>query len=283
MSGVVLFPTDFSSNAQQALHFAMDAAARMNCGIALMHCIQDSLIPKSIKFRSQEEKLAKEEVEDIVAEHLQRMIADIGPEGIAHECYVVHGSAAQCITRFCNQNQVNAVVMGTKGDTGLSTILMGSVTASVIRQVDCPVLAIPKDSSIGIPKEIVYATELNFDEEPYFQLATNWAKMYGASITFLHVNDDSNREKGQETVIKKFVSNSSYGKIMYKKIDAKEVLTAINGYLEGFNKDMLILTTHTHSLLDRLFHKSVATEEVLHSQIPVLVFSHRTHDVIFFG
>jgi universal stress protein A len=53
---------------------------------------------------------------------------------------VLSGEAAAWIVRYAREQQSDLIVMATHGRSGLSHLLMGSVTEAVIRSAHCPVL-----------------------------------------------------------------------------------------------------------------------------------------------
>ena len=59
--------------------------------------------------------------------------------GIAYEFHVAVGKPAQIIAAFAREKQCTQILMGTHGRTGLTHVLMGSVTSEVIRLADVPV------------------------------------------------------------------------------------------------------------------------------------------------
>jgi nucleotide-binding universal stress UspA family protein len=51
-------------------------------------------------------------------------------------------STADAILNYASTTNINLIVMGTKGRTGLKRFLMGSVADSVVRHAHCPVLVV---------------------------------------------------------------------------------------------------------------------------------------------
>ncbi len=65
---------------------------------------------------------------------------------------LLFGVPADEIIEYANRNDVDLIVMGTHGRTGLTRLLMGSVAEAVVRRAECPVLtlktAVPDMQSI---------------------------------------------------------------------------------------------------------------------------------------
>jgi nucleotide-binding universal stress UspA family protein len=62
--------------------------------------------------------------------------------GVLHRHELVRGQPATAIVNYATQNQIDLVVMPTHGRSGISRLLLGSVTEEVLRHAPCPVLAI---------------------------------------------------------------------------------------------------------------------------------------------
>jgi universal stress protein A len=55
------------------------------------------------------------------------------------------------ILRYAKEQEINLIVVGTLGRTGLSHLLLGSVAESVVQKAHCPVLVIHESGSVGDP------------------------------------------------------------------------------------------------------------------------------------
>jgi nucleotide-binding universal stress UspA family protein len=80
----------------------------------------------------------------------RKRLEEIKPtvEGVQASYEVEFGSPASMIVEFAQEHNVDLIVMGTHGRTGWRRIAMGSVAESVVRNVDCPVLAIKSETKV---------------------------------------------------------------------------------------------------------------------------------------
>lgn len=277
----IVCPIDFSASSDHAIGFAYDLAKRMQMPLVLLHVYDSPLMAASHIFTGSEATgfPTTEWVEEKIINHLNGLIEENKHWGVQAEGLTIGGNVVDQIANYCKENEIAFVVMGTLGQTGLAEVLIGSVTDKVIREVECPVFAIPSEAILQPYDEMVYATSLQYDETRYFEALLALAQLYDASVTFLHVNDDANVEKQHSKSLDAVLEKSDYGRVARVTILAKDVTAAINEYVTAHKKDLLVMTTHTHSFLDRLFHKSVTRSEVLHTKIPLLVFSHKVHSI----
>jgi universal stress protein A len=59
-----------------------------------------------------------------------------------YECLVVHGTPFLEILRTAKEKEVDLIVVGTHGRTGLDHVLFGSTAEKVVRRAPCPVLSV---------------------------------------------------------------------------------------------------------------------------------------------
>jgi universal stress protein A len=135
----ILVPTDFSDCAQQALAYGCELAKRFGAELHLVHVTQPPTavyvyaapLPEAAIYPEEaaQKELAELEVPD--ANELRKV-----------ERMVLRGVPFVEIVQFAKQNDIDLIVIGTHGRTGLSHMLMGSVSEKVVRKAGCPVLAV---------------------------------------------------------------------------------------------------------------------------------------------
>jgi len=131
----ILHPTDFSSGSRCA--WEMACALARDYGARLMLVYVEPPLASLAKFGAVSPEPTNWGV-------LQRQLAEIEAtdDGLTIVRTVLVGDEAEEINRFAKENQVDLIVMGTHGRTGLSRLLMGSVAESVLREAPCPVMTI---------------------------------------------------------------------------------------------------------------------------------------------
>ena len=83
---------------------------------------------------------------------LEAFLAGGGRDGVNVERRVLHGSPFVSIARIAKEEDVDIIVMGTHGRSGLKHILIGSVAEKVVRKSPCPVLVVrPPDARFELP------------------------------------------------------------------------------------------------------------------------------------
>jgi nucleotide-binding universal stress UspA family protein len=139
----ILVPTDFSKSSDNALTYAVAFAEKFGAEVYLLHVVQDLalFIPEAIMVAP---PLAPP-VEQFIAaarEALDRAIHGLDRPGLTIHPEVAEGVPYEEILRLARQRDVDLIVMGTHGHTGLAHVLLGSICEKVVRRAPCPVLTV---------------------------------------------------------------------------------------------------------------------------------------------
>lgn len=131
----ILHPTDFSANSQCAWEMACALARDYGARLLLVHVE----VPQPVF-----SELGAIPPEPVDRRALEAELARIRPTDptLAVTRTLLFGDEPSTINRFAKENNVDLIVMGTHGRTGLGRLLMGSVAESVLREAPCPVLTI---------------------------------------------------------------------------------------------------------------------------------------------
>jgi universal stress protein A len=131
----ILFPTDFSPASDAALARATSLARDTGATLVICHVV----LPLGAYTGAGEFVAVPPPLDTADAEaHIERIVP--GDPEVPYVHRVVTGDPATEIVRLAHEEDVDFIVMGTHGRTGLTRILMGSVAEAVVRQANCPVL-----------------------------------------------------------------------------------------------------------------------------------------------
>lgn len=139
----LLIPIDFSENASVAAHYAAQIAITTNNEITLFHSFTSHInkFANTKHLVDPSEEDAKLKMETLVAELLQKY------PSIKISTRFANGILAESLEKQEIKDSYQTVIMGTKGATGLESVLIGSNTYDVIKESKIPVLAVPKNAT----------------------------------------------------------------------------------------------------------------------------------------
>lgn len=266
----LLLLTDFSPLSLVAVEYGIRLASNLNASITIMNFVRLQGIPKAnLKLKAIEKSLIAltQEEGEALAESFRKQIK--GNYTLTFRAEKAH-TVADAVVRELDRNPVNMVVMGARGASTFKKMRLGGTTVSVIDACKVPVLAIPEFAQFKGLKNIVYATDMkNVNKE--LDIITEFAAIYDSHvhmIRVLPVLDKKAEEEKDKT--EQLVISHPYKKVNFKIILDDDVPGAIDNYLQETKSDLLTTFTHTLSLEEKLFAKSVTRKLAYKARIPLL-------------
>jgi len=183
-----LLPVDFSERANQAVHFAVPVAERFHSEIILLH-----VLPPYREFGAMELANA---MTDILADRrsdAERRIAGFLREELApHRVrrLLLDGDPASEIVDCARREEAGLIVMPTHGYGPFRRLLLGSVTAKVLHDADCPVWTTAHAETLPSGETALKRLLCVIDLSPSGSHALHWSAQlaveFGAQLTLVH-------------------------------------------------------------------------------------------------
>ncbi len=134
MSKTIIFPTDFSTLGDDALHYATQLAREEGSRLLIAHVQEPAIAYGAGDYYY---GLPEPDIDT-----LKQMLAKVKPTdpAVAYEHRLLMGEPADSIVELAQKEHADLIVLGSHGRTGLARLLLGSVTESIMRRASCPVL-----------------------------------------------------------------------------------------------------------------------------------------------
>jgi nucleotide-binding universal stress UspA family protein len=133
--------TDFSDPALPAIRAAYDEAERVGGKVILTHCLEmPLLLPDAAGLTGAE--VSAGVLDEIEAEATRRLEAAMTESPVPAEFRLTRERPSTALVRLADAIAADLVVVGTRGRTGISRVLLGSVAEAVVRSATCSVLVV---------------------------------------------------------------------------------------------------------------------------------------------
>lgn len=129
----LLVPLDFSGKSRQALRYAVPIAQKFAAKVHLVH-----VLPPAGKAGN----AALPQLKHAAIKRLGEMSAELLPARLRAGNAVLVGKPAEQILELAAQNNIDLIVLTTKGRSGLARVIVGSTAESIMRHASCPVLSV---------------------------------------------------------------------------------------------------------------------------------------------
>lgn len=266
-------PTDFSSNAKNATDYACNLAKTLDSKIVLFHSTHLPVVSANEVIMAVDPvSLEKDSLShlNLLKKEIEKNFGQVEIENVT-----TIGFAVEEIIDVVKQQKIDLVVMGTKGASGMTEILIGSNTADVIEKCHCPVLAIPAESHFKVPKKVVFATNYADNDFQSIYLLAEIMKPFNAEIVILHV-DDNQDSKMESRMLEWFKgqvkTNIPYDQFLFNLISGKNTIEALDQFIMENDVDILSVSMRKRNFFDKLTSKSLTRKLAYHTHIPLLAF-----------
>jgi nucleotide-binding universal stress UspA family protein len=144
----ILVPTDFSSHAEEALATATELAKRFGARIVLLHAYHldvPMMSPMAGGYALPENFYT--DLQSHATARVEELARGLAAESVEAVGIAVPEAASLAIVAQAQSLPADLIVMGTRGNTGLKHVALGSVAERVVRAAPCPVLTVKGDRS----------------------------------------------------------------------------------------------------------------------------------------
>lgn len=198
----LLFATDFSAVSEAALPYVTEFSLRYGSNIHVLHVLPDAVLLRPGAPDPAVMGSIYEAVHSPAQEKIQQLADRL--RGYPHKSYVRHGDVFNAVADVIREQEIDLLVLGTHGRTGLGRLVMGSVAEELFRRVTCPVLTVgprvPAAAKVlearhdhEMPptqikfRQIVYATDFKKHAAENAGYAVSLAQEFQSRLTLLHV------------------------------------------------------------------------------------------------
>ena len=138
----ILFPTDFSEGAMNALPYAVDLAKSYGAQLYLMHVIYDIATASGLYVPHISVGEMYKELEASAQKELERFGMDLRTGLKDVQSILRKGVPYEEILKYSQEEAIDLIVIGTHGRKGIDRVLFGSTAERVVRNSLCPVLTV---------------------------------------------------------------------------------------------------------------------------------------------
>jgi len=267
----ILLMTDFSKNARNAIKYAIQAFGEDMEYILMTSYIIRSAPASVVNIARRVEENCEEDLKSDL-DFIKSTFPEYPNLKITTLCE--YGDPSDVLKTIQKQNIIDLVVMGTKGASGLIKVLVGSVTASVIRSTPLPVLAVPENAAFTTFDKIVFASDLHpIQNENLVKPLKQIAEKFDSDVMLLKVlrKGGMSKEKANSEIGK--LEHSGYLSGLNKSwnfVESDHLSTAIEQFCEENQAGLLVVIARHSEFFDRIFHSSVSQQLVFHAKLPIL-------------
>lgn len=272
----IIVPIDFSKHSEYALETAAVLARKNNAELLVLHMLElsnavisrdgNSIQAETIFFLKLAEKRFKE--------FLNKPFL----EGIKVTPIVKHFKVFSEVSEVAKEHDVDLIVMGSHGVSGLKEIFVGSNTEKVVRYSNIPVLVVKHHPILTDFDSVVFACDFSEKIIKAYTRASKMFKKLGIKMHLLYVNLPNEKFRSSTEIEQKvacFLEKtegdlSKINEVVY--VSDYSIEKGILNYSNVIGADLIAVATHGRKGLSHFIDGSVSEDVANHSTLPVMTF-----------
>lgn len=264
---VILCPTDFSECANNASKYACRMAKIMNAEVILLHAMLVPVIdaytpPSTMTSMMDDLRVSSENRTANLAEELAKEFA------IKVTTMVQFGLPHDLIRTIEKEQELELIVMGTKGANNAIDVILGTNASQVMRNALTPTMIIPEDAQFGGLKNVGYATDFTNETDNQIDTFNRLLEPFRSEVTVVHVAKNTSNSDQIDRMIQHLNHPTKP-----ETIKGEHIAEELHAFVWENNLALLALKRHKRNWFENLFHRSVTKEMALSSKVPILIFS----------
>ncbi|WP_136667448.1 universal stress protein [Flavobacterium sp. H122] len=269
----ILVPTDFSKHAEYALKVASQFAKKYNAEIYLVHMLElphqgnDAVshgheIPEIMFFKNamtakMDELMNKDYLDDIEVFQIVKL-----------------EHAFEGIMKVINSHEIDLIIMGSHGASGVKEMFVGSNAEKVVRNANVPVLVIKDEKQDFKIDNFVFASDFSDEIKKPFESVARFANEFGATLHLVNVNTPNNfrSTRTAQSLMDNFISEFKVDKYQTHIYNDVNIEAGVLHLSNDIKADLIGMCTHGRKGLAHFLNGSISESLVNHAQRPVMTF-----------
>jgi nucleotide-binding universal stress UspA family protein len=273
----LLIPVDFSVTSEAAVDFGLQLASAFGYEVMLHHAL--SMVKDDERYyRDSDDRLQQDVLDEKLTEKMEakmdKLLQQWDVQGLTISNHLTKGALLDDLKELVKAHNVDLVVMGTRGATGLKELFVGSNTEKIVRHMHCPVIAVHSSVRVANVKRILVPVDLDHFTPSFLMEIADLQRLFRADVEFTWVKNPTHAESLEllveefENVLKTYEVKGTFS-IINDAIPHAGILT----YADEIEADMIAMATHHRSGVAHLFLGSVTENVLNHTHLPLWTFS----------
>src|SRR5690625_220824 len=272
----ILLPTDFSEIAFNAMEYAVQLFKDEDCTFHLLNTFS----PPSYNMATMADGNPALTIEDNSREYSENRLLEIekklkkkfnNPKHTFKRTAALNFLVSE-IRDMVKQQNIDLIVMGTKGATGAREVFLGTSTMYTIKRENCAVIVVPEIFTYEKQKNILFPPDYMFSlENKYLPLLRSICTQHKSRLSILNVSSGKPLQSPQITRIDQLEDFFKHNNHIFMEEENMDISEAIEQFQIKHKIDFLAMIHNKHSFFENLFFKPVIKQIVYRTNIPFMV------------
>ncbi|MFA6058449.1 MAG: universal stress protein [Taibaiella sp.] len=268
----IIVPTDFSIASVHAAQYAADMALHLHVDLKLVHVLPLPVTIADVPIPYNNHEIGMEDAQRSI-DDLKTQLCERVSDNISITTFVLEGTFEVQLATMLKEPDEFLVVMGTTGAGATEALLLGSYTLNAASKLTCPLIIVPPDVYFKEVKKIGFACDMkNVTETVPFKSIKTMVESFNASLEVLYVSKPDENMYPEVLAETKFIQIHLAGLNPALKIaTSADISEGLAEFVKKSDIDLLLLIPKERNFVERIFHKSITKNMILHPKVPMMI------------
>ncbi|RZS99685.1 universal stress protein [Aquimarina brevivitae] len=271
----VLIPTDFSQNSWNAISYGLSFLKEKECTFYLLHVETHNPYVFEDNVYNAAPTLAKSSSK--VKENMKVLLDKIKKQypNLKHQFETVFESLffVDSIRKQISEKEIDLIVMGTKGASGIKEMTIGTNTGDVITKVKCPVLVVPENARYTPVKRIALPTDYNiYYKSKIVETVKEFISFNKATLKILHVAKKEKEltecQQKNKSYLHESLDDTAHG---FYFLSNENIEQAVQSFVDSYDIDLITMVAKNLNFFQRILFRPLVEKISYHTEIPFLI------------
>jgi len=271
----ILFPTDFSDNANHAMQYALQLAKDFEAHLHIINTYQipyATAVPTAHHLIDALRKNAVDELNSCV----MNIKSNHNYNNLSITSKAIAGDLLNAIAEIESNTSIDLIVLGTKGASGIKEVLIGSNAEQVVYHSKTSVLVVPENAPKFSFENVALATDLvPIPDTTIFNAFLTLCQNYASKIDVVYIEQSNISEIEKHTEKDNITDLLKKNNPSFHLIINASIIDGLNKFVEENNSNILGLVSRKYSFFDNIFHKSITNKLTCHTKLPIFVIKEK--------
>lgn len=272
----IIVPIDFSEHSEYALETAASIAKKHNSELIVLHMLElsNAVYTASRSSIGEEAVFYLKLAEQKMSKFLDRLFL----EGLEITPVIKHFKVFKEINEIVDEQQIDLIVMGSHGASGVKEVIIGSNAEKVVRHSTIPVLIVKQNPILVEFNTAIFASDFSEEViEAYLKAKTVFDKL-DATMNLIYINTPDTSFKSSveiDRLVSSFLKKADGNLESLPDVHVVSDYSVEQGILnfsKNIGADLIGVATHGRKGLSHFFEGSISEDIANHSTLPVMTF-----------
>jgi nucleotide-binding universal stress UspA family protein len=268
----ILVPCDFSTQSFEAFKTALKLAEKTKGEVILLHAIyiptyyDPVMVGDPVMFNPQLTTQLEEDAKKRFNEWTKLKVTQAKVQ-----LEIVWANVLFSVIKTIEDKNIDLVVMGTSGASGLSGFFIGSNTEKIVRHSPVPVVAIHDLIDFSSLKNILLPSTLTLNQSDFVKKLKELQQLFHAHLHILFINTPGDFKQDREVteMMEEFIKHYQLSNYTFHVKNNATVENGIADFVAHEKIDLIAMATHARKGIAHLFNTNITEDVVNHLRTSV--------------